>query len=102
MIVLRLLIRLMIRFSVVAILALAALAITGPILPEDAEHLYNLATAQACLTGIGLLAGGGPFPALGGMFSPACGETLLNGGWQTYSLFQCAMRYPVNVCLGFA
>lgn len=102
MILVRMLIRLIFRFSLVAILALVVLAITGPILPEDAEHLYNLATAQACLTGIGLAARGGPLPALGGMISPACGETLLNGGWQAYSLFQCGLRYPVNVCLGFA
>ena len=100
MIVLRLLLRLMFRFSVVAILALLVLTITGPILPEEAEHLRNLATAHDCLTGIGLAAQAGPWPALVAMVSPQCGETLANGGWQAYSLFQCAFRYPVNVCLG--
>ena len=102
MIVLRLLIRLIARFSLVAILALVVLAITGPVLPEDAEHLRNLATAHECLTGIGLAAQAGPWPALVAMVSPQCGETLVSGGWQAYSLFQCALRYPFNVCLGIA
>ena len=100
MIVLRLLIRLIFRFSLIAILALTVLAVTGPILPEEAEHLHNLATAHECMTGLGLAAQAGPWPTLLAMVSPQCGETLAQGGWQAYSLFQCTLRYPINVCLG--
>lgn len=100
MILLRVLLRLIFRFSFVAILALVVLAITGPILPKDGEQLRNLATAHECVTGIGLASRAGPLATLPAFLTPQCGETLASGGWQAYWFSQCVLRYPVVVCMG--
>lgn len=85
---------------VVAAIAVASLSIAGPLLPEDAEHLRELATAHECMSTIGIAKFLGLPAILLAMQSLPCAETLANGGLQGYALVQCVLRYPVEICLG--